>query len=163
MPIGNYAWMTEEELAAKDWTKYDENGTTDCIVECDLDYSSDLHLSHSSLPLAPHVMKVDQDMMSPFMKEVLMDCRKTDRHESTKLMSTLLPKTKYTCHSANLSLYLSLGMRLVKVHRALKFTTSKFLEQYITYCTQKRKAATTDFRKRLFKAFSNSNFGKVKE
>lgn len=106
-------------------------------------------------------MKVDQDIMSPFMKEVLLENRKTDRHESTKLMSTFLPKTKYICHAANLSLYLQQGLILVKVHRALKFTTSKFLEQYIKYCTEKRKQATSDFRKRLFKAFSNSNFGKV--
>lgn len=52
MPVGDYEWMTEEEIAAKDWTEYDENGTTDCIVMCDLLYPPNLHLSHSRKVLA---------------------------------------------------------------------------------------------------------------
>ena len=54
-------------------------------------------------------------------------------------------------------------MTLVKVHRVLTFRHSAFLKQYIDYCTQKRAESKSDFRKRLFKAFSNSNFGKFIE
>lgn len=78
-------------------------------------------------------------------------------------MSTFLPRKKYIVHAHNLALYLQLGLKLTRVHRVLQFTTSRFLESYISYCTRKRMEATSDFRKRLFKAFSNSNFGKFIE
>lgn len=155
MPIGDYRWMTRQEMDARDWARYDENEVTDYVVSVTLRYPSHLHLAHNSLPLAPHFMNIDQDNLSPFMRQVLRENRGTDKHESKKLVSTFLPREEYTCHAYNLSLYLGLGMELVKVHKALQFTTSRFLERYINYCTTKRQQATSDFRKRLFKAFSN--------
>lgn len=86
-----------------------------------------------------------------------------ERHESTKLVTTLLPRKNYIIHSCNLSLYLSLGMKLVKVHRVLKFNTSKFLGQYINYCTRKRREATTKYKKNIYKLMANSCYGKFIE
>jgi hypothetical protein len=54
-------------------------------------------------------------------------------------------------------------MVLKKVHRVLQFAQSTFLQKYIQFCTSKRAASKSEFRKRLFKAFSNSNFGKFIE
>ena len=54
-------------------------------------------------------------------------------------------------------------MRLVKVHRVMRFTQSLFLAEYISHCTNKRAASKSEFRKRLFKDFANSCFGKFIE
>lgn len=38
IPVGGYEWMMREEIAAMDWAAtYNENGTTDYILEVDLD------------------------------------------------------------------------------------------------------------------------------
>ena len=56
----------------------------------------------------------------------------------------------------NLQLYTSLGMRLKKVHRALRFDQSPWMEPYIRMNTKLRKEATSDFEKDLYKLMNNS-------
>lgn len=124
-------------------------------------YPEELHLSHSGLPLAPHRYKITEKDLSPFSKEALNVLRHTNVHESEKLVSTFLPREKYVVHACNLALYLKLGMVMTKVHRVLQFSQDNFLTEYVEFCTRKRQQSTSEFRKRLFKAFSNSNFGKV--
>lgn len=163
-PVGNYRWLLPVEYESKNWSVYNgDDGDEGWILEVDLDYPEDLHREHSSLPLCPHRCKVTEKMLSPFTLHVLRELRGTDVHESEKLLSTFLPRKNYVVHAANLALYLRLGMTLQKVHRVLQFTHDDFLAKYITFCTQKRKASKSDFRKRMFKAFSNSNFGKFIE
>ena len=58
-----------------------------------------------------------------------------------KLVTTLCNNTKYVLHYDNLVLYLSLGMRLTKIHRALSFDQSQWLKPYIDFNTQRRKEA----------------------
>ena len=61
--------------------------------------------------------------------------------ESKKLMLTLQDKEKYVVHYRNLQLYLSLGMRIKKVHRVLEFEQECWMKPYIEPNTKFRKKA----------------------
>ena len=77
-----------------------------------------------------------------------------------KLVPNLGNKTKYVLYYKNPQIYLSLGMKLTKIHRVLKFKQSDWMKKYIDYNTEKRKIGTNDFEKDFFKSMINSVYGK---
>jgi hypothetical protein len=72
-------------------------------------------------------------------------------------------RKNYVVHYMTLQVYLSLGMKLKKVHRVLTFKQMKFLKPYIDFCTSKRAAASSEFKKKMWKLCVNSCFGKFIE
>ena len=53
----------------------------------------------------------------------------------------LKDKKEYVLHYQNLQLYMSLSLKIRKVHRVLEFDQSPWLKQYIDFNTDKRKHA----------------------
>ena len=80
-----------------------------------------------------------------------------------KLIPNLRDKEKYVLHYRNLQLYLSLGPKLKKNHRALEFSQSNWLAEFILFYTQKIAKAKNAFEKDFFKLANNAVFGKTME
>ena len=72
-------------------------------------------------------------------------------------------KTNYVVLYRNLQLYLSLGMKLTKIHRVLKFKQSDWMKKYINFNTEKTMKAANDFQKDFIKLIINSVYGKTME
>ena len=66
-------------------------------------------------------------------------------------------------HYRNLKYYLSKGWVLTKVHKILEFKQSAWMKPYIDFNTQKRKEATNEADKNLFKLLNNAVYGKTME
>ena len=98
LPTKGFTWMTEDQL--KDWRSHA------CILEVDLEYPKELHDSHNEYPLAPERVKINK---------------------VEKLIPNLNNKTQYVLHYENLKRYESLGMKITKIHRGIKFKESAWL------------------------------------
>ena len=79
------------------------------------------------------------------------------------LIPILGDRTNYLLHYRNLQLYLSLGMKLTKIHQVLKFKQSDWIKKYIDFNTQKRTKPANNFEKEFFRLMINSVYGKTME
>ena len=72
-------------------------------------------------------------------------------------------KNNSVVHYRNLQLYLSLGMRLTKMHKILKFNQSDWMKEHINFNTKKKTNVVNDFEIDFFKLMINSVYGKTME
>ena len=126
--------MTEAEL--QNWKYFS------CILEVDMEHPTGRHDLHNDYPLAPESLKVNR---------------------VDKLIPNLYKKTKYVIHCENLKLYESLGLKITRVHRGIKFKESLWLKKYIDFNISLRAMAANDLEKDFFKLMNNSMFGKTIE
>ena len=83
---------------------------------------------------------------------------------SMKLICSFLPKKHYLVLGQLLRFYLDRGMRLVKVHRAIRFKSSPYVASYIANNTAKRQQFKHDDVKKAFsKLMNNALYGKTIE
>ena len=140
MPYKDFKWV--ENVQAVPLEKMLSDGDLGYVLEVDLEYPSELHDLRNDYPLAREIMKINK---------------------ANKLTPNLHNKTKYVLHHRNLKLYLSLGMKLTKIHRVIEFKQSKWLAPYIALNTNLRTEAKNNFEKDFFKLMNNSVFGKTME
>ena len=159
---GGFDWLSEKEINDFSLNSIIENSSIGYFLEVDLEYPSELHEYHNDYPLAPEELEINSDMLSKYCSDI------TDKYGIkvggvNKLVPNLRNKKKYVVHYRHLQLYLSLGMKLSKIHRILKFKQSNWLEEYIKFNTKKRKNAVSNFEKNFFKFMINSIYGKTME
>ena len=126
LPLDSFEWINERI----DVNNVSDDSATGYILEVDLEYPKELHETHKDLPLCPvHYV--------------------TSQRKIPKLVTTLLPKKKYIIHYKNLKQCISLGMKLVKIHRILKFKQPLWLKPYIDLNTKLRKKSNNEFEKKI--------------
>ena len=142
MPYSDFTWVISPEKL--DIFNIPNNSETGYILEVDIEYPQDLHDLHMDLPFLPIN-------------------KSTNNSKQTKLLTTLETKERYICHYINLKQAISHGLKLTKIHRALKFSQKPWLKPYIDLNTEKRQQANNEFEKDFFKLLNNSVFGKCME
>ena len=93
------------------------------FLEVDLKCPDELHELHNDYPLAPEKLAVSTDMLLKYCKKIA-DKYEIKVGDVKKLIPNLGNKTNYVVHYRNLQLYLSLGMKLTKIHKVLEFKQS---------------------------------------
>ena len=100
------------------------------FLEVNLEYRDELHELHNDYPLAPEKLAVSSDMLSNYCKKIA-DKYEIKVGDIKKIIPNLGNRTRYVLHYRNFQLYLSLGMKLTKIHRVLKFKLSDWMKKYI--------------------------------
>ena len=157
--LNGFKWLNQSKIVKFDINYVDQNSSYEYILEADLEYPEELHELHSNYPLAPEKLEIKHNMLSNYCTD---NARKYDTKIGgvSKLVPNLGNKDKHVLHYKNLQLYLLLGMKLIKVHRTLKFKQSDWLNKYIN--THKRKKCCNSFEKD-FKLMNSSVCGKTME
>ena len=158
LPFGRFKWL-------KNTDNFDVNSISKkspiYILKVDLEYPDELHLLRNDYSLAPEKLAILYDL-SDCCKKIADECRIKVGDVMT-LIPNLGNKTNYVLHYRNLQLYLSLGMKLTKIHKVLKFKQSDWMKIYIDFNTKKRTNAANSFEKDFFKLMINSVYGKTME
>ena len=136
LPYEKFEWVKNvDEL---DVISVDKSSDVGYLLEVDLEYPNELHELHNDYPLAPEKLAVSNDMLSTYCKNIA-DEYDIKVGNVKKLIPNLGNKTKYVLQYRNLQLYLSLGMKLTKIHRALLFKQFDSMKKYIDFNTKKKK------------------------
>ena len=154
-----YGWTLSEKLPYKDfecvYSGFDDL-LNDCLIldldslsygytfEVDIEIPIDLHNKLSDLPVAA------EHQCPPGSKV-------------KKLLLTHYPKYNYVVHWRLLQMYLQLGVKITKVHRAVKFSQDNIFKKYIDDNTQLRAQSNSDLDKNYYKLLNNSLYGKSVE
>ena len=112
-----------------------------------------------NFPLCPENKKITPDKYNKYMKKI----KPKNYTKSKKLICDWADKKKYLIHYRMLKFYVRHGMVVEKFHEIISFKQSKWLENFISFNTQKRNRAKNFFEKGFFKLLVSAVFGKVLE
>lgn len=140
LPIDGFEW----DLNPPNVNDIPDNGPVGYMYEVDIEYPKSCHDLQSDFPLCP-------------INEY------APGSDQKKLLATLLRKNNYVLHHRNLKQAISLGVKVCKIHKAVKFNQSRWLKKYIDCNNELRKKSTNEFGKNLHKLSNNSVYGKTLE
>ena len=123
LPYSRFKWLNREEINRFDANPIGENSFDGYVLEVAVEYPDKLHELHNDYPLATEKLEISHNILSNHCNSI---ANKYDIKFCgvNKLVPNLGNKSKYVFHYRNIHLYLSLGMRLVNVHRVLQFKRS---------------------------------------
>ena len=132
LPFGKFRWLNNDEVEKLNVCDLDPEGEKGYIFEVDLRYPKALHDEHNDYPLAVERLTVAKSQLA-LNKIELLRRYQIKEDESTKLIPNLYDKKQYVCHFKLLQFYLSQGLELIRIHRALEFSQSPWLAKYIAF------------------------------
>ena len=138
LPYRKFKWLNQKEIDKFDVKSIEENGSNGYILEVTLKYPDELHELHNDYPLVPEKLEISNDMLSKYCSDIANKYG-IKVGDVQKLVPNLGNKSKYVLHYRNLQLHLSFGIKLVSVHRFLKFNQSDWIKTYIDFNTKKEK------------------------
>ena len=93
------------------------------MLEIDLEAPINLHNFFADYSLIPEKQIVPENWISPYNERLVKDKEVGEGKYvlGEKLLQILLPKKNYIIHYQALQLYMKFGMKVTKIHGALKF------------------------------------------
>ena len=138
LPYSKINWLNKKETNRLCLNFIEENSSIGYILKVDLNYPDDLLELHNDYPLAPERLEINHDMPSKYCSNIANEYD-IKIGGVNKLVPKLSNKSKYVLHYRNLQLYLSLGMKLTKILRILKFKQSDWLRNTFILIQRKGK------------------------
>ena len=162
VPVGDFNFLTKKEVKKFDLDSISDNSEIGYILEVDLEYCKELHDLHNDYPLCPEKIEVNSNMLSRYCIDIA-NKYKIKVGGVKKLIPNLVDKIKYIAHYRNLQYYLSLGMKLTKIHKILKVRQSNWLKEYVEFNTTKDKKVLMNLIKLILNLCLWKKYGKYQK
>jgi len=160
---GEYNWLSEEELQNVDILSLPDEGDYGYLFEVTMHCPDDLMDFHNPLPPAVCRRKITYEQLSPYQQSLYDKMNSSSDFMDERLILDLFEKKNYVTYHKLLKLFMRQGIKVTKVHRALRFKTSPYLKDFIHYVMSIRKASLLEndnFINQLCKLMLCSLFGK---
>ena len=162
LPYEGFKWVKVNNEVINSMLNKSDNSLHGYILEVDLECPKNLHDKHKDFPMAPEKLKVSEKMLAPFQLQIKKE-HGIEIGTTKKLIPNLYPKKNYVVHYRKLKYYLSKRWILTKVHKILEFKQSPWMKPYNEFNTERRKEATNEADKNIFKLLNNAVYGKTME
>ena len=129
------------------------------FLEVDLRYPDHIKEKTEAFPFCPENKTINPKKYNDYMNKV----KPKKYTKFKKLICDWSDKKKYLINYRMLKFYVRHDMIVKKIQEIISFKQSKWLENYISFNTQKRNRAKNDFEKDFFKLLVNVAFGKFLE
>ena len=133
-----------------------EDNKKSLILEVDLEYPPELHERDIDYPLGPLLMTIEPEITGEKQHNLRAQYFGAACPNSRKLICSFLPKKHNVVLGQLLRFYLDRGMRLVKVHRAIRYKSSPYVASDIAINTAKRQQFKHDNVKKAFYKLMNN-------
>ena len=164
LPYKDFRWENPSIITDRFIQNYSDEDRRGLFVEVDLAYPRELHRTHDSFPCAPSHQMIPEKDLSPYQQEYLSRHNIKHATEHYKVIPNLYDKHNYVCHIKNLQQYVSLGLKLTKVHAVISFRQKRWLKTYIDLVTRLRQSNYQDpFAVAAWKLMMNVYYGKCIE
>ena len=110
----------------------------------------------------PLSRKIEEEELSDYSRDFLKD-NNIKLGNVEKLILDLYDKKEYIVHYDILKYYISLGIKVTKIHSIISFNHKAWLKPYIDFNTEMRTKTDNDFEKDFWKLMNNSFYGKTME
>ena len=135
LPHGRFSWLKHADKF--DVISISKNISAGYILEVGLEYPDELQVLHNYYSLAPEKLAFSCDMLSDYCEKI------ADKHgvkfdDVKESIPNICDKTNYVLHYTNFQLYLSLGVRLTKIYKVLKFKQPDWTKIYIDFNMKKK-------------------------
>ena len=137
LPYSKFKWLSEKQINRFCLDSISENSSVGYITEVDIEYPSELHDLHNDYQLVPEKLETSKGILSKYCFNIA-NKYKVKAGGVNKLVPNLRNKKVYVVHYRNLQSYLSLGMKLIKIYKILRFKQSDWLKKCINFNTSKR-------------------------
>lgn len=161
LPVCDFQWMFGSDALLAFNNLDNEHGM---FLEVDLSTPEWLQDLTDDFPFAVQQQCPKSDWLTPYMKDEWQKLNPNKMFRSTeKLLLTHFPKEKYIIHDELLSFFLSKGMVLEKVHKAVHFKKDYIFRDYIEYNSKRRSECKDEMGKSYYKLKNNALYGKSVE
>ena len=95
-PQGKSECVTQEEFDKIQWQGIGDWERNGYIVECDLEYPTEVHELHNDKPMAPERVRIDINMVTDAQVDITRHYARIRSQPNVKLIPNLMNKTR--CH-----------------------------------------------------------------
>ena len=162
LPYKNFKWEEISESNNIDDYLNKCNDDIGMVFKVDLEYDDETKFKLRKFPPMPLSRKIEEKEISDYSRDFLKD-NNIKLGNVEKLILDLYDKKEYIVHYDILKYYISLGIKVTKIHSIISFNHKAWLKPYIDFNTEMRTKADNDFEKDFWKLMNNSFYGKTME